>query len=873
MKRRNRTIFSRYQAPDRRVVEAADYSIGELGGVSDADWGDLGHNLVQGPTDPREVDAWEDERDNGLQRFIDGLPDNEKMVLPEAWLDHHASHRTAVDNDDERDADEEAWQSKNDDTSDADADAVSDSQMADSDFAQKYQYDKDDDSKKESSRLVELSRREASLLQAMPHATLNEARQIMAELNDIKIERNAIHQASRDLDLANAVVADHLTPVISTMSRSSAASDWLAEIETPGLSTTASLRAEADLWWGRTHSDVKADATELVTQALGYSRLLTSGLADPEGAQRVFMARIVTLAEGQPAAEPTEDGAAESSLPVAVNPSDAPETFDHDTLSATSRRAAPPIVRERIQRQAGLNDQMEFDHVIQVHEDGSVTDAPGMYAPDLHDGEIGDSRWEFFTTGYSGQDRYSGPIMHSSEYIGGQLERDILATPGFYVAVVDYPSDDGEPDGWAVLRYNTDIARLDPAWASRHEALGGNPHAVGTPNWFDYEQQPTKDPDPEKTKLFPNGIPLKGDLTPEQQAWMNKRSFHTAGAHDYCPRCGASGSTMQSSGTQKCDSCGLEHLQYQRTDKKTSARRVAAAIDDLRQVVESKSMGKVKGQQVDTFTASAIVGIFDQLGPDAQAKYAQIIESDLLKAASIAFKLAQGAPKTAGIGDWPKVPSTNFPGEMTSSCPRCGSTHVILTGNNLGSDVVRGNFYSIVRCGDCGFQEVGPGKAPTQLNHLGEEVDFRGIPIKSKSSRRTAADDDSKFPWASASDEEKCAQFRKLDGKFNTSENSPLHHDNRCPIHGREAKTSQRRTAADEPSDTGAAESSLPVAVNPTDAPEGLDQLLEEPNTGPGPIDGGTFTPSGAADTRGSSPQDLVANAQKLAAFRARVRS
>lgn len=42
--------------------------------------------------------------------------------------------------------------------------------------------------------------------------------------------------------------------------------------------------------------------------------------------------------------------------------------------------------------------------------------------------------------------------MHTSEYIGGGLARDILAQPGYYVALVEYPSDGGEPDGWAVAR-------------------------------------------------------------------------------------------------------------------------------------------------------------------------------------------------------------------------------------------------------------------------------------------------------------------------------------------------------------------------------------------------------------------------------------
>lgn len=83
-----------------------------------------------------------------------------------------------------------------------------------------------------------------------------------------------------------------------------------------------------------------------------------------------------------------------------------------------------------------LNDVMSFDHVIHVDEDGTITEPTGIYAPELYDGELeSGSPWSLLN-GYSGQDRYAGPIMHPSEYIGGQMERDILTTPGYYVAIV-----------------------------------------------------------------------------------------------------------------------------------------------------------------------------------------------------------------------------------------------------------------------------------------------------------------------------------------------------------------------------------------------------------------------------------------------------
>jgi hypothetical protein len=118
-----------------------------------------------------------------------------------------------------------------------------------------------------------------------------------------------------------------------------------------------------------------------------------------------------------------------------------------------------------------LNEIMEFDHVIQVHEDGTVTDAPDLGYDTFEPTLTGDSAtgleeleshpmakrpWALMTHGYTGQYGYSGPLMHDSESIGGQLEDDILAQPGLYVAVYctwyGDASEDTEDaiEGWAV---------------------------------------------------------------------------------------------------------------------------------------------------------------------------------------------------------------------------------------------------------------------------------------------------------------------------------------------------------------------------------------------------------------------------------------
>lgn len=103
-----------------------------------------------------------------------------------------------------------------------------------------------------------------------------------------------------------------------------------------------------------------------------------------------------------------------------------------------SRDAAVVIHPGRVTRDE-LNSVMEFDTVIHVTVDGRVVVRHDLYGPDeVYDSELPDSSEWILLQGYSGQDRYRGANLHSSELIGGGLARDILATPGLYVALVDY---------------------------------------------------------------------------------------------------------------------------------------------------------------------------------------------------------------------------------------------------------------------------------------------------------------------------------------------------------------------------------------------------------------------------------------------------
>ena len=112
-----------------------------------------------------------------------------------------------------------------------------------------------------------------------------------------------------------------------------------------------------------------------------------------------------------------------------------------------------------------LNAVMEFDRVIRVDPDGTVSyaSAEGAYAPELCAINVDGSHtsdtdpdlcrqaggWTLLS-GWTGQYGYSGVCMHPSEFIGGGLAEHILATPGYWVAVVIYEDDDSDPEHWAV---------------------------------------------------------------------------------------------------------------------------------------------------------------------------------------------------------------------------------------------------------------------------------------------------------------------------------------------------------------------------------------------------------------------------------------
>ncbi|MDE8647579.1 hypothetical protein [Rhodococcus qingshengii] len=113
---------------------------------------------------------------------------------------------------------------------------------------------------------------------------------------------------------------------------------------------------------------------------------------------------------------------------------------------------------------ASLNDQMELGHVIEVTAKGEILDSYDAYVEssveqplDSNGDAIGEpeppSGWTFLR-GFSGQQSYSGPVLHTSEFVAGGLEKHIRENPGLYVALSVEATEDGEDEstgvGWVV---------------------------------------------------------------------------------------------------------------------------------------------------------------------------------------------------------------------------------------------------------------------------------------------------------------------------------------------------------------------------------------------------------------------------------------
>lgn len=104
----------------------------------------------------------------------------------------------------------------------------------------------------------------------------------VAELEAFDRNERESHQRSRDVDLANAVIAERMSPVASHV-RNTIDTDWMDDFQPVGRAHHTAI-AEASLWFDRTSPEVKADLEEFGIQAEGFMRREASKYGDQRDA-------------------------------------------------------------------------------------------------------------------------------------------------------------------------------------------------------------------------------------------------------------------------------------------------------------------------------------------------------------------------------------------------------------------------------------------------------------------------------------------------------------------------------------------------------------------------------------------------------------
>lgn len=134
------------------------------------------------------------------------------------------------------------------------------------------------------------------LREAAKAPTLAEQQRLIGEAETAKSVIQAEAARAREVDLAGAIVRDHLTPV-SVFEHHTAATDWLGEVDTtPPADMNQQILAQASLWYTRLHPEVKQFPSEFTEQARGQAHKLAGAYGpSADAAEELFMNHVASV--------------------------------------------------------------------------------------------------------------------------------------------------------------------------------------------------------------------------------------------------------------------------------------------------------------------------------------------------------------------------------------------------------------------------------------------------------------------------------------------------------------------------------------------------------------------------------------------------
>jgi hypothetical protein len=211
--------------------------------------------------------------------------------------------------------------------------------------------------------------------QAAHAPTLAEQQAFIAQAEELTTASLMQAQASRELDLAGAIVADRLTPgTVHTLH--TAATDWLGEIETaPDLQTAQhDTLARASVWYSKIAGLVKEYPEELAEQARGAARKIAGAYGEhADQIEETFLSHVGGLYQREVdsgvvkvAAGPgsTVPQVGEGDFASGVMPSG--QTYEGLPASSTTSERAPQI--QQLENNSGQEPHAQ--DVVPVNDPG-----------------------------------------------------------------------------------------------------------------------------------------------------------------------------------------------------------------------------------------------------------------------------------------------------------------------------------------------------------------------------------------------------------------------------------------------------------------------------------------------------------------------
>lgn len=204
----------------------------------------------------------------------------------------------------------------------------------------------------------------AALVRALnAAASLTEQAQLLDEIAKIDQGLRAKAAQDRELDLADTVVRQTLTPV-RVHERHTAATDWIGYEETSPTDWRPRILAEASAWYGRLPDMVKETAEEYAIQAHGMARRVASPLGEQaEQARQEFLQYAAYLnkdaASGLDQIQQTVDPNNQpktTPLPVEVFDNFAPDIDPiNQGVSGTESSDRAPLIQEITNGGSGMD--------------------------------------------------------------------------------------------------------------------------------------------------------------------------------------------------------------------------------------------------------------------------------------------------------------------------------------------------------------------------------------------------------------------------------------------------------------------------------------------------------------------------------------